>query len=676
MHSTPLRIAFSFSLLALCASTAFQVATAQAAPVAPVAAPSPASPSPSIYDPRITFAPLTLPDPVNAYRSSNGAPGPSYWQNEADYEMHADLDTQAKILRNDELITYTNNSPDALPSLWIQMEQNLYRKDSRGQIVNGALMRRMRAATSPGAIPPSTEGFELDAVEIGFGPKTVKADYLIDDTRMQVRLPVPLAPKGGTLKLHIKYHYTIPGVWGGRTSWGMSKQGEIYDMAQWYPRMCVYDDLRGWDTLPYIGSEFYLEYGHFDYYVTVPSNMIVAGSGELMNPKDVLTPTEMERLAQARASDKTVVIRSAAEVNDPSSRPKTSGTLTWHFHMDSTRDVVWSASPVFVWDAARINLPDGKTSLAESVYPPESVGAGAWSRSTEYVKDTVERFSRQWYPYPWPAAINVAGFSTGMEYPGIVFDGIDDKGKVLFWITAHEIGHTWFPMIVGSNERRNAFMDEGFNTFIDIDESAEFQGGVYGPKRDSEYSAGGEPSDTILKVLDNPAAPNILMSADAISWQIGHPVSYFKGAYGMVLLREQILGKERFDWAFRKYIRDWAFKHPSPSDFFRELSSEGGEDLSYFWRGWYMNNWRFDLAVTAINGSQVTIVNKGQLVLPATVEVQYTDGTKTRFRLPVEAWESKGEMQWAGDKPIASVTVDPDHVLPDDDRSNNTLTAK
>ena len=667
MHSARIRVALFSSLLLISAATASKVAPAQAAPSAATSA--------STYDPRITFAPLALPDPVNAYRSSNGAPGPSYWQNVADYEMHANLDPQAKILHNDEVITYTNNSPDPLPSLWIQMEQNLYRKDARGQIVNGALMRRMMRMTAGGPAP-STEGFELDSVEIGFGPKAIKADYLIDDTRMQVRLPVPLAPKGGTLKLHIKYHYTIPGVWGGRTSWGMSKQGEIYDMAQWYPRMCVYDDLRGWDTLPYIGAEFYLEYGKFDYYVTVPSSMIVAGSGELMNPKDVLTPTELERFTQAKNSDKTVVIRTAAEVSDPASRPKSSGTLTWHFHMDTTRDVAWSASPVFVWDAARINLPNGKSSLAESVYPPESVGDGAWSRSTEYVKDTVERFSKQWYPYPWPAAINVAGFSTGMEYPGIVFDGIDDKGKVLFWITAHEIGHDWFPMIVGSNERRNAFMDEGFNTFIDIGESAEFQGGVYGPKRDSEYSAGGEPPDTILKVLDNPDAPNILMNADAMSWQIGHPVSYFKGAYGMVLLREQILGKERFDWAFRKYIRDWAYKHPSPSDFFRAMSSEGGEDLSYFWRGWYMNNWRFDLAVTAIDGSQVTIANKGQLVLPATVEVQYTDGTKTRFRLPIEAWEYKGDMEWAGDKPIASVTIDPDHMLPDDDRTNNTLKAK
>src|SRR3984957_15785873 len=638
-------------------------------------APSPAAapPAAAAYDPRLTFAPLTLPNPVNAYRSSSGAPGPAYWQNEADYEMHAELDTAAKVLRNDEVITYINNSPDPLPSLWIHMEQNIYRSGARSRAVNGGPRRKGPVPdTEDNPNGRTTGGFVLDSVEIEHGKEMQKADYLVDDTRMQVRLPQPMTPKGSTLKIHIKYHYQIPEVWGGRTSWGTSKQGDIYDIAQWYPRMCVYDDLHGWDTLPFLGSEFYLEYGHFDYYVTVPSAMIVAGSGELVNPKDVLTKTQIDRLEQARNSDKTVTIRTVDEVNDPASRPKAGGTLTWHFHMDRTRDVVWSASPVFVWDAGRINLPDGKKSLAESVYPPESAGEAAWGRSTEYVKDTVERFSAQWFPYPYPAAINVAGFSTGMEYPGIVFDGIEDKGKTLFWITAHEIGHTWFPMIVGSNERRNAFMDEGFNTFIDIDESAQFQGGVYGPKRDSEYSAGGEPPDTILKVLEDPAAPVLLMPADAYTGPILHPVSYFKGAYGMVLLREQILGKARFDWAFRKYIRDWAFKHPSPSDFFREMASEGGEDLDWFWRGWYMHNWRFDLAVTKIDGDKVTLVNKGQLVLPATVEVRYTDATTTRFRLPVETWESKAQTEWQGDKPIASVRIDPDHVLPDDDRANNS----
>jgi Peptidase family M1 domain len=630
--------------------------------------------APSTYDPRATFAPLALPDPVNAYRSSNGAPGPNYWQNQADYELHANLNTGAKQLSATETITYTNNSPDALPSLWLQLEQNIYRKDSRGHIILGGLMRRRQSPdTNAPSEDTSTEGFVFDSVLIDSGRQFIKADYIVDDTRMQIRLPEPLQARGGRLKIQVEYHYQIPGVWGGRTSWGKSEKGEIYDMAQWYPRMAVYDDLRGWDTLPYIGSEFYLEYGNFDYYLTVPANMIVAGSGQLLNPKDVLTPTEIERLVQARRSDKTIYIRTPAEVADPASRPKQDGVLTWHFRMEHTRDVSWSASPVFVWDAARINLPDGNKALAMSVYPPESVGPDAWDKSTEYVKDTVEHFSKQWFPYPWPVAINVAGFSTGMEYPGIVFDGIPDKGSFLFWVTAHEIGHDWFPMIVGSNERRHAFMDEGFNTFIDIDESATYANGKYGPKRDSEYSAGGEPPDTILKVLDHADAPTVMARADSYPWQLGHPVSYFKGAYGMVLLREQILGPERFDWAFRKYIRDWAYKHPTPSDFFREMESEGGEDLTWFWRGWYLNNWKYDVAVDKIEGSVVTLSNRGQLVLPTTVEVAFKDGTKMRVKLPVETWLNKATYVWTLENktPIASVVVDPDHVLPDDDRSNN-----
>jgi aminopeptidase N len=221
-------------------------------------------------------------------------------------------------------------------------------------------------------------------------------------------------------------------------------------------------------------------------------------------------------------------------------------------------------------------------------------------------------------------------------------------------------------------------MDEGFNTFIDIDESATYGGGKYGPKRDSEYSAGGEPPDTILKVLDNPAAPVVLMRADAYPGQLGHPVSYFKGAYGMVLLREQILGPERFDWAFRKYIKDWAYKHPAPSDFFRAMESEAGEDLSWFWRGWYLNNWRYDVAVDKIDGALVTLSNQGQLVLPTTVEMVLKDGGKVRVKIPVEAWLSKGTWMWAapGGKPVGSVVVDPDHVLPDDDRSNNSKAAE
>jgi hypothetical protein len=356
--------------------------------------------------------------------------------------------------------------------------------------------------------------------------------------------------------------------------------------------------------------------------------------------------------------------------------------------MDNTRDVAFTASRAFVWDAARINLPGGKTALAQSVYPPESVGQEAWSRSTEYMKDAVERFSRRWFPYPWPNAINVAGPATGMEYPGIVFDGIPDKGKVLFFISAHEIGHSWFPMIVGSDERRDAWMDEGFNTFIDVYESDDFAGGVYGPKRDGEYApdARKTPGEQIAALLGDPEAPPILSRADTVREKYRHPVTYFKAAYGLILLREDILGPERFDPAFRRYVADWAYRHPKPSDFFRAMESAGGEDLSYFWRGFFLNNWQHDLAVTAgtyedgdpAKGASVTVENLGRLVLPATLRVTYTSGAKKDIRVPVETWMQTGKHAFVleGGPAIVEAVVDPDRRLPDVDRANNSFQVK
>ena len=649
-----------------------------------------AAPAASSYDPLKTFAPLTLPDAVNVYRSSNGAPGPQYWQNRADYELHAAIATDTKTLTGSEVITYTNNSPDTLTSLWLNLEQNIYRKDSRAAAFSGGSRRRPQ---TPGAIT-NTDGYALESVEVQpIGREkasAVKAVTVVSDTRLQIQLPESLSlVHGGKMRILIHYHYTIPGTFGGRTSWAAYKQGDIYDLAQWYPRMCVYDDLRGWDTQPYLGNEFYLEYGHFDYFVTVPANMIVSGSGELVNAAEVLSKTELDRLAEARKSDKTVMIRTADDVNRDLASPP-SGTKTWHFVMDPTRDAAFTASTTFLWDAARMNIPAGAgkpahTALAQSVYPAEAAGPEAWGRSTEFLKDSVEHFSQRWYPYPWPNAISVCGPTSGMEYPGVVFDGPDQVGKVLFWITAHEIGHTWFPMIVGSNERRDAWIDEGFNTFIDTIESNDFQGGIYGPKRDGEYApGGGYPADEIAKVIADPEAPVLLSRADAIREKYRHPVTYFKSAFGLTLLREDILGPERFDHAFRKFIADWAYKHPSPSDFFRAMESEGGEDLSWFWRGWYFNNWQLDMAVTGAEfvdgdpakGVKVTVANYDQLVLPATLRVALEGGGHVDVAIPVETWMQQSSHVFTIATPARalSVTLDPEHRIPDKDRSNNSQT--
>jgi hypothetical protein len=620
------------------------------------------------YDPREAFAPFDMGQPPTAYRSADGHPGPGYWQNRADYRIDARLDPATHSISGTVEIRYTNNSPGPLDVLWLNLEQNRYRADSRGNLTNGTAPRGL------------TEGMSLESVRLMHGKQAVTVQPLISDTRAQVSLPMPLA-HGATAVLSIAYHYTVPNdPWGGRTGWMDSPSGPIYSIAQWYPRMAVYDDVRGWDPLPYLQQEFYLEYGDFDYSVTVPGNWIVAGSGELANEAEVLTTQQRARLAEARKSDKTVMIRPGSEAfGSPTA------TRTWHFRMHDSRDVSWAASPAFIWDAARIRLSGGRTSLAESVYPPE---AKAWSRSTEYMKDAVERFSAKWYPYPWPAAINVAGPAGGMEYPGIVFDDINSPPNVTFWVAAHEIGHSWFPMIVGFNERRHAWMDEGFNTFIDVYESDEFNHGEYGPKRDSEYAPhGGNPVDEILPILADPDAPPILSRADTVIEKYRHPVTYFKSALGIVLLREQILGPDRFDPAFRRFIAAWAFKHPTPADFFRFMDSETGEDLSYWWRGWYANNWQLDLAVTGIKpfpaddpvkGSLVTVEARDKLVMPVTMRVMFADGTSRDVHLPAETWirQESTDVPVAGASPVVRAVLDPDHKIPDRDRSNNAFAGR
>ncbi|WIG55725.1 MAG: Zn-dependent aminopeptidase [Rhodanobacteraceae bacterium] len=644
------------------------------------AAPATNKPVASKYDPLALFAPFDHQNPVNRYRAADGRPGPDYWQNRADYQIHATLDPNAKTLTGTETITYTNNSPQSLGYLWLQLDQNLYRTDARGNFTRDHAPR----------FDEHTEGDVITSVEVESGSGAVKAHYIVSDTRMRVDLPQAVAAHGGKVRVRIAWHYTVPGEFGGRTDWFATKNGDIFEIAQWYPRLCVYDDLRGWDTAPYLNNEFYLEYGDFDYSITVPSNMIVVGSGELVNPQDVLTKAELQRYEQARNSGRTVVIRSAGDVTDPNSRPKQSGALTWHFRMHDSRDVAFGASAAYVWDAARIDLPSGKHALAQSAYPVESIGKDGWQDSTQGVKYTVEFFSKYTgVEYPWPNAIAEAGIAGGMEYPGIVFDWWKASGYTLFLLGVHEVGHSWFPMIVGSDERRDAWMDEGMNTFVDaIAHTAwgKAHGGQFAPKKDSEYAPlTGDPAKDIVKlVFDDPEAPPILTRADVIREKYRHPITYFKTAYGLTLLREQILGPELFDAAFKKYVHDWAFRHPSPSDFFRSMDSAAGEDLSWFWRGWFQHNWKLDLAVTGVKyvgndpakGALVTVANLDKFAMPAMLRVTYVDGSTAQVRVPVATWmqHTQFDVPVAGGKRIRSAAVDPDGVLPDVDRANNTFT--
>ena len=630
------------------------------------------TPTPT-YDPHALFSPDFMAAPGTAYRAGSGAPGASYWQNAASYQINATLDEKREQVSGEVTITYTNNSPSALPFVWLQLDQNLFKRTSRG--AEATPVRGARNGARFGNATGEEGGDSLRTVTVELHGKKTTANYRVTDTRLQIILPEALRPNGDKLRLSIAYSFYIPEYGSDRMGRKQTPNGQIYEIAQWYPRMAVYDDVQGWNTLPYLGAgEFYLEYGDFDYTINVPANYLVGGSGELVNPKEVLTATQQQRLQKAAGSDQTVLVRTPAEVTQPTSRPAgKNGRLTWHFRCQQARDVAWAASPAFVWDAARMNLPSGRKALAMSLYPPEVAQDTAWSRSTEYIKNSIEFNSKQWYEYTYPVATNVAGIVGGMEYPGIVFCGETATRGSLWSVTDHEFGHNWFPMIVGSNERKYAWMDEGFNTFINIYSTRNFHGG--------EYKAHDDSAGYILRQLLTPGTDVPYSVPDVIqSDNLGY-AAYAKPAFGLVLLREAILGPERFDYAFRTYIRRWAFKHPTPKDFFRTMNDVAGEDLSWFWKEWFLENWLLDQAVTTVTyvnqdpaqGALITIENKDRAAMPVFVAVREASGKVGRLTLPVEIWQRGGTwtFRYPSTTPLAVVLLNPDNLLPDVNPENN-----
>lgn len=619
------------------------------------------------YDQHTAFDPLFYPSAGNAYRSAGGQPGPAYWQNRADYKIIASLDTTTHSIKGTVVITYKNNSPDAMDFVWLQLDQNIYREDSRAQaatVISGGRWANRNF----------TKGDELSSLDITMNGATTKAKYKVSDTRMQVWLPKKLAAKTGVLQLKINYSFSIPEYGTDRMGRLQTKNGWVYEIAQWYPRMCVYDDVLGWNTLPYLGAgEFYLEYGNIDYTITAPSNLILAGSGSLENAAEVLTPAVLKKYTQAKSSEKTVEIVSADDLAGNAYHPA-KPTLSWHFVCNNTRDVAFAASKAFIWDAARINLPSGKKSLAQSVYPVESAGEKAWKRSTEFVKACIELYSKEWYEFTYPSATNVAGIVGGMEYPGIVFCSWKSTGGGLWGVTNHEFGHNWFPMIVGSNERKYPWMDEGFNTFINGVDTKDFNNGEFAGKMDVQK---------IAPYIFKKDADAIMTIPDVTQNSFLGVAAYQKPGTGLDILRNNILGVERFDSAFRTYIARWAFKHPTPWDFFRTMENVSGEDLSFFWRGWFLTNSKLDQGVTEIKyvdndpakGALITLVNKEQLVLPVPLLIEQENGKSDSVTLPVEIWQRGGKwtFQYPSVSKIKKVTIDPNHAYPDINPSNNML---
>jgi len=599
----------------------------------------------------------------NAYRSASGIPGPEYWQNRANYEIEAELDEANNTIRGKMTMTYINNSPDALNSIWMYVEQNRFTEQSRGTLTTPIQGNRYSGDTDGGAIitnvTAKSKGKESNR-------------HLISDTRMQVFFDKPIPAKGGKATVSMNFEFKIPSDGMDRMGELDTKNGLIYSIAQWYPRAAVYDDVNGWNIEPYLGAgEFYVEYGDYEYNITVPYDHFIVGSGELVNAKKVLTKQQLKRLEQASKSDKTVYIVSPDEVGKTNvTRPAQSGKITWQFKMENTRDVAWASSKAFVWDAARINLPSGAKAMAQSVYDVESASNEAWGRSTEYTKASIEHYSKMWYEYPYPLAVNVASNVGGMEYPGVSFCSAMSSGYDLWGVTDHEFGHNWFPMIVGTNERRYAWMDEGFNTFINHYSTEAFNNG--------EYPSTAAKGRTNVHWFKWKSRESISTYPDvAKSINLGY-TAYMKPATGMILLREYILGHERFDNAFRAYINNWAYKHPQPSDFFSAMENGAGENLNWFWRGWFIGNGNIDLGISDMKQTTesaiITFTNKGEVPMPIVFKVVYEDDSSEVRTLPVEVWQRQDTWDFLirTTKGIKAIDIDPGRFLPDININDNS----
>ncbi|MBL7978575.1 MAG: M1 family metallopeptidase [Bacteroidetes Order II. Incertae sedis bacterium] len=649
----------------------------------------------------------------NEYRTSSGAPGPKYWQQKVDYKIDVTLDTTAHKLIGKERVTYKNNSPDVLRFIWVQMDQNL---SSLNNSRNGKAAKSLPSSIPPAArrflnVDPFDGGYNVTRVQVmNAQGKLVNADYWLNDTIMKINLPAPLQ-SGGTVVFDIDWNHIVPD--NGRGAKEKIADGWLYLNAQWFPRVSVYDDVNGWQTDQYLGrGEFHLEFGDYEVNITVPWNHIVGSTGVLQNPAEVLTAEQQRRVAKALTvtdlkNADPVFIVGPNEVNKAAFRPKSSGMLTWKFKAQNVRDFSWASSKTFVWDAAGYKYrPTDKAIQLNSYYPRAAMPL--WDKaSTRATWETLYTYGRMSLEYPYPQASNVNGPVGGMEYPMIAFCGgrpnkegkfNESQERALISVTIHEVGHNWFPMIISSDERKWTWQDEGINSFYQYysenDYAARYTGTKYGEQfKEGKYDNNRNLAKGIVPYMRQKDQVPIMIHSDLIHTGFG-PNGYTKPAAGLWILREHVLGPKAFDEAFKEYSQKWAFKHPSPYDFFRTMEDGAGEDLAWFWRGWMYSTYANDQAIAEVKSQKaadlvgdekrgknywrVTIENKGGMLMPVVMEVTYDDGSKERMKLPVDIWrynELKFEKGFFSDKNVSKVVLDPDEVFSDVDTKNNTWDA-
>src|SRR5436189_914000 len=601
------------------------------------------------------FRALPMPAPT-AVRSAAGAPGRSYWQQRADYTLEATLDTATNILRGRGRIYYVNRSADALDHVWVQLDQNLFAPGSISAVLNQPPLQFAGGVVFDFGGKGFVGGITVERLAVGTQHRKTK----VFCPMMRVELPRPLGTDL-SVTFDIAWHFPIPPYGGGR----MGRVGSrFYELGQWYPRMAVYDDVHGWNTLPFLGAgEFYLELGDFDISLTVPAGFQVAATGALANPTAIRTPQERARLVGAFTSPGQVVqVIRRQEAIAGAARP-VPGTRTWRFTASGVRDFAWAAGSGLRWDASTW---DGI--LIQTFYHPD---AAPWEEANTMLRFALRHFSGALGQYPWPQISAVEGLVEGMEYPMVIYCPSLQKREDQYWVLMHELGHQWFPMQVGSDERRYPWMDEGFNTFADYDAAeAFFKGAAYGDtvRREllSAYAATAIPGSEQPMITKPDAVRQLYWTA------------YQKPALMLSILREAVLGRAEFDRAFREYARRWKGKHPQPADFFRTMGTLTGRDLDWFWRSWIYTTARLDQAVDSVRARDdstfLYLSNRGQMVLPVTLELRYADGTTETRNLPVEMWDlgTRFTYRLATAKRLSSVVVDPRRIYPDVARENNS----
>ncbi|HNP96362.1 MAG TPA: M1 family metallopeptidase [Cyclobacteriaceae bacterium] len=551
-----------------------------------------------------------LPTP-NSYRNSAGAPGENYWQQQADYDIEVDLNDETQMITGKETITYHNNSPEILRYLWLQLDQN---KLMPGNMTDKTSNNVLRDSVPAKFLAEALGGYGYE-YEGGYNIKSVKdattgkdLPHTINYTMMRVDLPAPLK-KGETYKFSVEWSYReydrMKFDERGGYEYYPEDDNRVYTCAQWFPRMCVFDDYEGWQNKQFLGrGEYALTFGNYKVKITVPSDFIVGATGWLQNPQEVLTKEQQERFARAQKTfDKPVFIVTEAEAkkNEKSRSKKKS---TWVYHADNVRDVAFAASRKFIWDAMAVKVGD-KTPLAQSLYPKE--GNPLWEKeSTKAIKNTLEVYSSRTFDYPYPTAYSVHTADQGMEYPMICFNyGRPDKNgyysqrvlEGMVGVIVHEVGHNFFPMIVNSDERQWTWMDEGLNTFLEHETIR------------TRYEGFDDTSGTPRGIIpfmkgDKSIMRPIMAQSDNQATSFG-PNGYTKPSAALVLLRETIMGNEIFDKAFKEYAERWAFKQPKPADFFRTMEDASGTDLDWFWRGWFYTTDNVDVTLDDVRWFQM-----------------------------------------------------------------------